>query len=312
MARKIAFIFPGQGSQFVGMGKDLRDQFSAARQIFEQADQICQRPISRLCFEGPMGELTLTDNLQPAVTAVSLACLATLKESGVTAVVSAGHSLGEYAALVSCGAISNYDSLRLVQKRGALMHREATANPGDMVALIGLDISAVNEIIAELRGNGVLAVANHNTAEQTVITGEKESVLRAAELAKQRTGRAVALKVSGAWHCDLMKGAVDEFRQFMEDIPFSEPESSILFNATAKKESSPEEMKNIMARQLISPVRWYDIMMAMLKDGIDTFVEVGPKNVLAGLLKKTVPADKEVKIYNVQDTQSLNKFLEDC
>ncbi len=192
------------------------------------------------------------------------------------------------------------------------MHREATANPGDMVALIGLDISAVNEIIDEISGNGVLAVANHNTAEQTVITGEKEPVLRAAELAKQRTGRAVALKVSGAWHCDLMKGAVDEFRQFMEDIPFSEPNSSMLFNATAKKESSPEEMKNIMARQLISPVRWYDIMIAMLEDGIDTFVEVGPKNVLAGLLKKTVPADKEVKIYNVQDTQSLNKFLEDC
>jgi [acyl-carrier-protein] S-malonyltransferase len=312
MAKKIAFMFPGQGSQFVGMGKDLWDQFSGARQIFEQADQICQRPISRLCFEGPMDELTLTDNLQPAVTAVSLACLAALKESGVTAAISAGHSLGEYAALVSCGAISNYDSLRLVQKRGALMHREATANPGDMVALIGLDISSVNEIIDEIMGDGILAVANHNTAEQIVITGEKEPVRRAAELAKERTGRAVALKVSGAWHCDLMKGAVDEFRQFMEDIPVLEPKSSMLFNATARKESSPEEMKNIMARQLISPVRWYDIMMAMLKDGIDTFVEVGPKNVLAGLLKKTIPADKDVKIYNVQDTQSLNKFLEDC
>ncbi|SPD74201.1 Malonyl CoA-acyl carrier protein transacylase [uncultured Desulfobacterium sp.] len=312
MTNKIAFVFPGQGSQFVGMGKDLKDQFATARQIFEQADEICKKPISKLCFEGPMDELTLTDNLQPAVTAVNLACLAALTESGVKAEISAGHSLGEYAALVSCGAISNYDSLRLVQKRGALMHREATANPGDMVALIGLDISSVNEIIDEIRGSGVLAVANHNTAEQIVITGEKELVLRAAELAKERTGRAVALKVSGAWHCDLMKGAVAEFRQFLEGITFSEPKSSMLFNATAGKESSPQKIKDIMATQLVSPVRWYDIMKGMLSDGIDTFVEVGPKNVLSGLLKKTVPADKNASIHNVQDIKSLNKFLESC
>ncbi len=310
MSAKIAFLFPGQGSQFVGMGKDLKDQFPAAKELFDQVDEICRRPLSKLCFEGPMDELTITENLQPAITAVSLACLAALEESGVKALASAGHSLGEYAALVSAGVVSSYDSLRLVQKRGELMHREALANPGDMVAVIGMDINGVQEVIKEVKENDILAVANHNTAEQIVITGEKEPVSRAAELVKARTGRAISLKVSGAWHCDLMRGAVEEFRRFMEEIPFAEPQSTVLFNATAKTETTPEKIKDIMANQLVSPVKWHHIMLSMLKAGVDTFVEVGPKNVLAGLLKKTVPADKNVEIHNVQDTQSLKKFLD--
>ena len=309
MSKKIAFLFPGQGSQFVGMGKELKDQFPAVKEIFEQVDEICQKPISKLCFEGPMDELTITENLQPAVTAVNLSCLAALKQSGVNAIVSAGHSLGEYAALVSAGVISSYDALRLVQKRGQLMHREAVANPGDMVAVIGMDINTVLEVINEVKEKDILAVANHNTAEQVVITGEKEPVSRAVNLVKERTGRAISLKVSGAWHCDLMKGAVEEFRRFMEDIPFSEPQSTVLFNATAAKETAPEKIKDIMAKQLVSPVKWHFIMLSMLKAGVDTFVEVGPKNVLTGLLKKTVSADDNVNIYNVQDTQSLKELL---
>jgi len=309
MSKKIAFLFPGQGSQFVGMGKDLNDQFPAAKEIFEQADEICNRPISKLCFEGPMEKLTVTENLQPAITAVNLACLSALKEFGVKPIVSAGHSLGEYAALVSAGAISNSDALRLVQKRGELMNREALAHPGDMVAVIGMDINAVKEILNEAKKEGIIAVANHNTAEQIVITGEKAPVARAAEIVKARTGRAITLKVSGAWHCDLMQGAVEEFRRFIEEIPFSEPKSTVLFNATAQKETAPDKIKDIMARQLVSPVRWHKIMRAMLKAGIDTFVEVGPKNVLAGLLKKTVSSGQNVGIHNVQDVQSLRKFV---
>ena len=309
MSNKTAFLFPGQGSQFVGMGKELKDQFAAVKEIFEQLDEICQRPISKLCFEGPMDELTITENLQPAITAVNLACLAALNESGVNAIVSAGHSLGEYAALVSAGVIGSYDALRLAQKRGALMHREALANPGDMVAVIGMDANGVQEVIREAKGKDILAIANHNTAQQVVITGEKEPVSRAVVLVKERTGRAISLKVSGAWHCELMRGAVDDFRQFMEEIPFAEPKSTMLFNATARRESAPEIIKDIMAKQLVSPVRWYDIMLVMLKSGVKNFVEVGPKNVLAGLLKKTVSSDNNVKIHNVQDTQSLKEFL---
>ena len=309
MIKRIAFVFPGQGSQFVRMGKDLAEQFPEAKEIFDQVDEICQKPISKLCFEGPMEELTITDNLQPAITAVNLACLTALNQSGVKAWVSAGHSLGEYAALVSAGVLSNYDALRLVQKRGELMHREALANPGDMFAVIGLDINAVREVINETQGNDILAIANHNTEEQIVLTGEKEPIARATQLVKDRTGRAIALKVSGAWHCDLMKGAVDEFAQFVEGVTFNKPQSAVLFNATAKTEDVPEKIKQIMAQQLISPVKWYDIMRNMVKGGVNTFVEVGPKNVLSGLLKKTVVVNKGMKIHSVQDTQSLEKFL---
>ena len=309
MIKRIAFVFPGQGSQFVRMGKDLAEQFPEAKEIFEQVDDICQKPISKLCFEGPMEELTITDNLQPAITAVNLACLAALNQSGVKAWVSAGHSLGEYAALVSAGVISNYDALRLVQKRGELMHREALANPGDMFAVIGMDINAVREVINDTKENDILAIANHNTEEQIVLTGEKEAIARATQLVKDRTGRAISLKVSGAWHCDLMKGAVDEFAQFVEGITFNKPQSAVLFNATAKTEDDPENIKPIMSQQLISPVKWYDIMRNMVKGGVNTFVEVGPKNVLCGLLKKTVAVDKGIKIHSVQDTQSLEKFL---
>lgn len=309
MSKRIAFLFPGQGSQFVRMGKDLAEKFPAAKEIFEQVDEICKKPISKLCFEGPLEELTLTDNLQPAITAVSLSCLAALNQSGVNAWVSAGHSLGEYAALVSAGVISSYDALRVVQKRGELMHRESLANPGDMFAVIGMDISAVHEVINETKEDGILSIANHNTEEQIVLTGEKEPIARATQMVKDRTGRAITLKVSGAWHSGLMKGAVNDFYDFLKDIPFAPPKSAMLLNATAKTENDPSKIKELMARQLISPVKWYDIMRAMLKGGTNTFIEVGPKNVLCGMLKKTTSGMKDISIHSVQDVTSLEKLL---
>jgi len=291
------------------MGRDLLDEITSAKEVFAQADEICQRPISKLCFEGPMADLTLTINLQPAVTAVNLACLGALTESGIAAEVVAGHSLGEYSALVSAGVITGYDALRLVQKRGELMQREAEANSGSMAAVIGMDIGTVYRIVDEAADGKVLAVANHNTAEQIVITGQNEPVKKAMELIKQKKGRVVPLKVSGAWHCELMKRAVPDFREFMDGIPFSLPTASVIFNATAETETDTEKIKDIMAKQLISPVKWYDIIVNMLKDGTDTFVEVGPKRVLAGLLKKIVPKDTNVKIYNVEGVESLRNFL---
>ena len=309
MSQKIAFLFPGQGSQSMGMGRDIIDQIPDAKKIFEQVDEICEKPISRLCFEGPMEELTLTANLQPAITAVNLACLTALNKSGVHATASAGHSLGEYAALASAGSLSEYDTLRLVNKRGELMHREALANPGSMAAVLGMDIEAVGKIVAQAGEGGVLAVANHNTAEQIVITGEKEPLSQAVDLVKEKGGKAIPLKVSGAWHCSLMQNAVDDFRQFMGDVSFSIPETTVLFNATAEGESDPERIRDLMAEQLIRPVRWYDILLKMVADGVDVFVEVGPKQVLTGLLKKVLPRDTEAKLYNVEDMQSLESFL---
>jgi len=310
MSEKIGFLFPGQGSQFVGMGQDLLGQFPSLKHIFEEMDEICKRPISRLCLEGPMSELTLTENLQPAITAVNLICLAALNRSGIRPTVAAGHSLGEYSALVSAGVVTESDALRLVQKRGELMNREAISNPGGMAAVIGLDQGAVSGIVAQAKGHDVLAVANYNTAEQIVITGEKEPISRAVRMVKERKGKAVELKVSGAWHSQLMKGAVDEFRRFMVDIPFKPPQSAILFNATSRGETEVDRIKDIMAQQLISPVKWYNIIKKMLNDGVSRFVEVGPKKVLTGLLKKIVPPNKDVKIHNVQDAEGLRDFLQ--
>jgi [acyl-carrier-protein] S-malonyltransferase len=309
MAQKTAFLFPGQGSQYIGMGRDFMDLNPGVKHIFDQVDEICQMTISKLCFEGPLEELTLTIYLQPAITAVNLACLTVLTEEGISPAFSAGHSLGEYAALVTGGVLSTESALRLVHKRGELMHRESVKNPGAMAAVLGLDISAVQGIVQEASHEGVVAVANHNTAEQIVITGQEEALSRAVDLAQGKGGKAIPLKVSGAWHCDLMEGAVDDFRQFMEDIPFSVPKSTILFNATAQRETSPEKIKDIMARQLVSPVRWYGIIEKMIENGVDTFVELGPKKVLTGLLKKILPKDHSAKIYQVEDGKTLERFM---
>lgn len=293
------------------MGHELLNALPEAKRIFEQADEICGKSISKICFEGPMDELTLTVNLQPAVTAVNLACLVALQMEGIRPYISVGHSLGEYAALVSSGVTSAYDALRLVQKRGELMHRESVENPGTMAALIGMEATEVEKIVDRSQKKGVIAIANYNTAEQIVITGQNEPVVQAMALAKEQGGRAVPLKVSGAWHCNLMKNAVDDFRYFMNNVPFAPPESGILFNATAESESDPEKIKDIMARQLVNPVRWYDINRKMLDDGITTFVEVGPKNVLSGLLRKIMPTERNARVFQVQDKESLTRFLEE-
>lgn len=310
MPEKMAFLFPGQGSQFIGMGKDLSDEFSDIAKIFKEADKICTKPITNLCFEGPMDDLTLTMNLQPAVTTVSLACLAAINGSGIYPAVSAGHSLGEYAALTSSGVINWEDAIRLVNKRGELMHRESLSNPGVMAAVLGMEIEEVTEIVSQAGEKGVVAVANHNTSEQIVITGEEGPVKYASELIEDNGKKIIFLNVSGAWHCDLMKAAVNEFHDFLKTIPFTKPKTGVLFNATAEDESDPERIREIMAKQLISPVRWYDIIIKMIEDGVDTFVEVGPKKVLSGLVKKIVPKDGKFKLYNVQDMKSLNGFLE--
>ncbi len=310
MPVKIAFLFPGQGSQYVGMGRELADRFPAAGEIFKQVDDICGRPISRLCYEGPMEELTLTVNLQPAVSAVNLACLAALNKAGVSASVSAGHSLGEYSALASAGVITPYDALRLVKKRGELMHREAVANPGVMAAVVGMEIEKVTDIVARSADKGVIAIANHNSAQQIVISGEKEALSYAVELVKGEGGKAIPLQVSGAWHCSLMKNAIEDFRQFMQEISFTRPKATIFLNATAGTEDDPERMKDIMAQQLISPVKWYDIILGMMRDGVGIFAEVGPKKVLTGLLNKIIPKESNSKIYNVEDLKSLDTFIE--
>ncbi|MBT8340149.1 MAG: ACP S-malonyltransferase, partial [Desulfatitalea sp.] len=265
-------------------------------------------PITRLCFEGPMETLTETVNLQPAITAVNLACLAALEKKGVRPHVCAGHSLGEYSALRAAGVVSTQDCLKLVHQRGALMHREATRNQGAMSAIVGLTMEQLTPLVHQAGEKGIVAVANHNSAEQIVITGTPEAVAAAGEFAVGQGARAVPLKVSGAWHSPLIQGAEAPFQAFLDSIPFDAPHCPVIHNVTAASESDPQTIKSLMARQLCSPVRWYDSMMAMMADGVDTYVEIGPGRVLTGLLKKMLPADTDTRVFNVSDLKSLDKL----
>lgn len=307
--KKIAFLFPGQGSQKVGMGQDLYQAFDEAKEIFAAADEASGLPITRLCFEGPMEELTQTVNLQPAITAVNLACLAVIQKNGIQPQVCAGHSLGEYSALYAAGVVSAADCLKLVHKRGELMHREATRHQGAMSAIVGLTIEQVNAIVAEASVKGIVAVANHNSGEQIVITGAPEAVQAAGELAGAQSARAIALKVSGAWHSPLIQGAEDEFRAFLKEIPFKATQCPVVHNVTADTASTPDDIKDLMARQLCSPVRWYDSVLKMAADGVTEYVEIGPGRVLTGLLKKILPSGTDVTVHNVYDMKSLDKYL---
>lgn len=291
------------------MGLDLYEEYDFVREIFDMVDDITKRHISRLCFKGPMEELTLTVNLQPAVTAVNLSLLTVLEKEGIQPAVTAGHSLGEYSALRAAQAITSEDTLKLVLKRGQLMHREATKHRGAMHAILGLEIDTVREIVGQASGKGVVAVANHNAAKQIVTTGSPEAVEYASELASARGAKAIPLKVSGAWHSELIRGAQEDFADFLKTVPFQSPAIPVIFNVTADRESDPGTIAELMASQLCSPVRWYDAMCKMRSDGIASYAEVGPKRVLTGLLRKIMPENYEHQVFNVDSMKGLEKFF---
>ena len=309
--KKTAFLFPGQGSQAVGMGHDFYQEYDVVRELFDMAEEISKIKLSKLCFKGPMEDLTQTVNLQPAVTAVNLACLTVIEKEGITPDICAGHSLGEYSAICASEIVSREDTFRLVFKRGELMHREAEQNKGAMHAIIGLSIDMVEEIVSEAKTAGVVAVANHNAEKQIVITGAPDPVKKASSIASSRGARAIPLKVSGAWHSQLIQGAQDEFKNFIESIPFNTPQRPTIFNVTADFEKKPADIKSIMARQLCSPVKWYDSICKLMAEHIEIFVEVGPGKVLTGLLKKILPKDYPCQIFNVNDMKALEQFIKE-
>ena len=309
---KTAFLFPGQGSQAVGMGKDIYDEFVFVRELFEMVEEITKNHIMRLCFEGPMESLTRTVNLQPAVTAVSLAFSAILENEGIFPNIVAGHSLGEYGALCSSGIISRQDTIRLVDVRGRLMHRESLRHEGAMHAIVGLDIKDVQQIIDENAKEEIVSIANHNTQNQIVITGSPNPVKKVSEIAKQKGAKSIALNVSGAWHSELIKCAEEDFGKFLNEVHFDIPKHPVIHNYTANLSPSDSDLiRTIMVQQLCHPVRWYDSVCMLNEMGVINYVEIGPGKVLTGLVKKILPKDSSAEFFSINSLKALESFFKE-
>jgi [acyl-carrier-protein] S-malonyltransferase len=302
---KIAFLFPGQGSQYPGMGRELAKAFPCARRVFEEADRAVGFSLSKLCFEGPAEELQLTANTQPAILAVSVAAAEVLRENGVQPDYVAGHSLGEYSALVAAGALRVGDAVRVVRQRGQYMQEAVPVGQGAMAALLGLDAALLEEICQEAAQGEVVSPANLNSPGQAVLAGHAGAVARAVELAKARGAkRAVMLNVSAPFHCALMKPAQDRLAEDLEGVEIAEARIPLVNNVDARLVSSPAEIRVGLKRQVTAPVRWEQSMRVLRAEGVELFVEVGPGKVLSGLLRQI---DRQAELLRVEDVASLNE-----
>ena len=298
-----AFVFPGQGSQAPGMGKDLAEKFAVARQVFEEADDALGFAISRLCFDGPAEDLQLTENTQPAILTVSVAAFRVMQEAGIAApAFVAGHSLGEYSALVAAGALSLSDAVRTVRARGRYMQAAVPVGTGAMAAVLGAELSEIGRICAEASQDQVCSIANLNSPNQAVIAGNTEAVDRAVELLSGIAKRVIKLKVSAPFHCALMKPAQDRLAADLESLNFSEPAIPVVTNVDARTTTAPDELRDALVRQVTAPVRWVESMQLLIEQGTSTFVEAGPGKVLSGLMRQI---SRDVKMLNVEDAASL-------
>ncbi len=304
---KIAFLFPGQGSQYTGMGRDLYEHHPEVRALFEEASEITAMNMTDLCFNGPDEVLKRTENAQPAVALVNAACLSVLKQEGITPHALAGHSLGEYTAFYAAGAMAFRTMMDLVRKRALFMQEAAEKNPGTMVAVIGLEAEKVTAICKQALAAGYVAPANFNSPLQTILTGEANGIEKAVELLTKAGARMVIpLKVSGAWHSKFMVAAGGRMRAALAAADINRAELPVVANATAGLVSAPEEIREALERQVSAPVLWSASMRRLLDDGFTTFIEVGPGKVLKGLMREIA---KNAMVYNVEATGTLSKLL---
>src|SRR3954470_4348287 len=318
-----AFIFPGQGSQAVGMGRDLAAAFSAAREVFEEIDETLKQSLSRLMFEGPGEELVLTENTQPALMAHSLAVLRVLEKEGgwvlrQKAAVVAGHSLGEYSALAAAGSFSIGDAARLLRLRGQTMQKAVPAGEGAMAALLGADMAQAEEICAEAAPipesetdeREVVEPANDNGAGQIVISGHRAAIERAVALAASKgVRRAMLLPVSAPFHCELMAPAADAMAEALENTPPRAPVVPLIANVSAAKASDPAEIRDLLVRQVTAMVRWRECVNAMVELGVDSFVELGTGKVLSGLARRIAPDAATASAATPGDIDALLKAI---
>ena len=304
--KSIAFIFPGQGSQYVGMGRELFENFSVAKKIFEEADDALHFSVSELCFKGPEEALKLTENTQPAVLTTSVAALKVLQaEKGMAPQFTAGHSLGEYSALVASEALTFSQAVKVVRLRGKFMQEAVPVGEGAMAAVLGMEREQVEKLCEEISSGEVLAPANFNSPGQIVIAGHSKAVQRAIERVRQEGKKAVLLPVSAPFHSSLMKPAGERLEKALEEISVSDLKIPVVTNVEAEANTSKDRVKELLVAQVSSPVRWEESMRKMVGKGIEQVVEIGPGKVLSGLMKRI---DSRVETKNLEDLQTLKKI----
>jgi [acyl-carrier-protein] S-malonyltransferase len=305
---KVAFVFPGQASQYPGMGKELAEKYPAARAVFDEADKALGFSVSKICFEGTEEELKLTANTQPAILTVSVAAFCVLAEKGITADYVAGHSLGEYSALVAAGSLKFGDAVKLVRKRGTYMQDAVPSGQGSMAAIMGLSPAVVLDVCKRAAAGEICAPANLNSPEQTVISGHAGAVKRAVEIASQSGAkRAVVLSVSAPFHSALMMPAQQKLEKDLDAINFADLQMPLVTNVDADSIRKGEEARSALVRQVSMPVRWEESMRMLLDEGVKIFLEVGPGRVLTGLMRQI---ERSVTTLNVEDEKSLQATLE--
>ena len=312
MAR-LAFIFPGQGSQYVGMGKEAYDAFPSARNVFDEADNALGFPLSQLCFQGPEQDLRLTQNTQPAILTVSTAIARVLQERGLQPDYVAGHSLGEYSALVCAGALTFAQSVIIARNRGRYMQEAVPPGQGAMAAVLGLDLTQVREACAEASSSGFVAPANLNTPDQIVIAGRSEAVTVACAKAKEKgAARVLPLAVSAPFHCDLMAPARDRLTPELNALDFRDLQIPLVNNADAGEIRQANRARDSLIRQICAPVRWEETVRYLVQAGIESFVEVGPGKILSGLVRKIAPHAKTFSVDGVRGVEALASTFSDA